>query len=669
MASRTASVSAISEAAAREVTAPHGVRGHAGEQDRQLVERADLAGEPDLPCGQVASRRVPQRVAPPPRPASPTGAPRLRRTSALAKARRACRSTGAAAAGPSVTSMRQAVQQQVEPAAAGAPAGAVPGRRGRPPAHRRRRPGARRTAPPGRRPGRSRGPGPGRAAPAAWPPSAAAAARRCPGPEANATCPRSRSARARCSSSTGPASAMASRSRAWSNAPACRLACAAASVRSARRAGSAVSAAARSRNAAAAASPPRACARPADRSSSAATSSSGPAAAWARCQARRSGSAAGSVASASAACVCLPVRDRGRPVDRRADQRMPEPHPAAELHQARLHRRLRRRGADRPAARPPATPAPGRRTGRRPRAAAAAGSGPAGRPAAGGSSPRCGRPAAPRRAARTRRPAPPASDPRGSSSSASGLPPRLGDDLVADPRVERPGQHRGQQRPRVGLGQPLDHQFRQPPQVAARGPGARTPGRPNRRASRRATNASTCAEALIQPLRVVDHADQRLLRGRLREQAQHGQADQEPVRAPARHSCRTRSVARRAAAPAAPRAGPAAARTADAARRTPAPSPTARRRRVPPGSPRPSGQVVEQRRLAGPRLAVHDQRPALTRVDRLDQPVQRGALRPAVRQPRRAPRHRETCRLLHDADGIRVPVQRTSLQCLAHLTL
>jgi hypothetical protein len=50
-----------------------------------------------------------------------------------------------------------------------------------------------------------------------------------------------------------------------SSAPAWCLACAAASARPARRAGSSVSAAARSRNAAAAASPPRACARPAER--------------------------------------------------------------------------------------------------------------------------------------------------------------------------------------------------------------------------------------------------------------------------------------------------------------------------------------------------------------------------------------------------------------------
>ena len=67
--------------------------------------------------------------------------------------------------------------------------------------------------------------------------------------------------------------------------------------------GSGVSIAARSRNAAAAAMPPRACARPAERSSSEATSSSGPGAAWARCQARRSGSTSGSVTSASARCT------------------------------------------------------------------------------------------------------------------------------------------------------------------------------------------------------------------------------------------------------------------------------------------------------------------------------------------------------------------------------
>ena len=79
---------------------------------------------------------------------------------------------------------------------------------------------------------------------------------------------RSRSSRARWSSSSGPISAAASIPRAASNAPARTPKSAAASARSVRRFGSRVSATARWRNAAAAASPPRACARPAECSSS-----------------------------------------------------------------------------------------------------------------------------------------------------------------------------------------------------------------------------------------------------------------------------------------------------------------------------------------------------------------------------------------------------------------
>jgi hypothetical protein len=81
------------------------------------------------------------------------------------------------------------------------------------------------------------------------------------------------------------------------------LACAAARMRSACRAGSAESSIDRSKNAAAAARAAPGLRLPAERSSSAATSS-GPAAAWARCHARRSGSVIGSVTSASAACIC-----------------------------------------------------------------------------------------------------------------------------------------------------------------------------------------------------------------------------------------------------------------------------------------------------------------------------------------------------------------------------
>ena len=90
--------------------------------------------------------------------------------------------------------------------------------------------------------------------------------------------PRNRVTRARAGASVAPASADATSRRASSISPAYCLASAAASVRSNRRAGSAVRATERSRNAAAAARPPRLCARAADCSSSSATASSGPAA-------------------------------------------------------------------------------------------------------------------------------------------------------------------------------------------------------------------------------------------------------------------------------------------------------------------------------------------------------------------------------------------------------
>ena len=81
------------------------------------------------------------------------------------------------------------------------------------------------------------------------------------------------------------------------------LASAAASARSTRFTGSAVSATACWRNAAAAGSPPRVRAGTADPSSSAATSSREPGVARPRCQARRSGSVPATVASASARCT------------------------------------------------------------------------------------------------------------------------------------------------------------------------------------------------------------------------------------------------------------------------------------------------------------------------------------------------------------------------------
>ena len=125
--------------------------------------------------------------------------------------------------------------------------------------------------------------------------------------------------------------------------------------------GSWVSATERCRKAAAAASPPRDWARPADRSSSDATSSSGPAAAKARCQARRSG-----WDSADPWPRPTPDAPTGDPprrsrIDRRANQGMPKPHRRPDLDEllgfgGRGHRLVRSRAS-----------APHARAGRRPR--------------------------------------------------------------------------------------------------------------------------------------------------------------------------------------------------------------------------------------------------------------------------------------------------------------
>ena len=302
-----------------------------------------------------------------------------------------------------------------------------------------------------------------------------------------------------------------------------------------------------SRNAAAAVSPPRACARLAERSSSAATSSSGPGAACARCHARRSGSSCGSVASARARCACcllLGGRRPGRPPSGPADggtaagcrTRPARPRPRVPP--------LRRRSR---AGRPPATPAPGRRTGRPPRAAAACwvwrGRAPTRRwkfcsmlPASGAA------PGKPEPAGQLL-----GRQPAGQFEQRQRVAPRLGDDLVPDPRRRSARcSAASQQHARVGLAQPRDHQVRQPRQVAARGPGSRRPGQPTPRpAGGRRTRESARrrgrATAGRRPGTPAAAPRRRWTAG----SARPGRSETGP--APARRSGRTRSAARPAA--------------------------------------------------------------------------------------------------------------------------
>ena len=163
---------------------------------------------------------------------------------------------------------------------------------------------------------------------------------------------------------------------------------------------------------------------------------------------------------------------------------------------------------------------------------------------------------------------------------------RLGHDLIAHPHIQRPGQHRVQQRARVRLPQTSDHKVRQVSQVGAGDTAAehdahRLPRQPARHEPEHLRGGP------IKPLGVIDHADQRPLVGRLAQQTQDRRTEQEPVRRrpgtqPERGSQGVALRLRKRVQAAQHRGR----RTTGAARRTAAPSPTAPRPRRRPCSPR-----------------------------------------------------------------------------------
>ena len=139
----------------------------------------------------------------------------------------------------------------------------------------------------------------------------------------------------------------------------------------------------------------------------------------------------------------------------------------------------------------------------------------------------------------------------------------------------------------------------------------------------------------VQPLRVIDHAQQRPVLRHLRQQRQHRQPDQKPVRRSPPPAARTRPPARHAAALADPPAGPAAARTADASWRTPAPSPIppppARATRIPAAAPATYSSSADLPTPASPRTTSDPPAPG---PQIPQQAIERRALRLAVQQRR-----------------------------------
>ena len=109
------------------------------------------------------------------------------------------------------------------------------------------------------------------------------------------------------------------------------------------------------------------------------------------------------------------------------------------------------------------------------------------------------------------------------------IPPRLGDDPLPHPVIQHEPHRRAQQRPRVAVAQTPHLQLGDRAELS---PGSRAANTiPTRSANRRrATNAKRQRRRLIQPLRVIDHTQQRTLLRHLRQQTQHPQPNEEPIR-------------------------------------------------------------------------------------------------------------------------------------------
>ena len=213
---------------------------------------------------------------------------------------------------------------------------------------------------------------------------------------------------------------------------------------------------------------------------------------------------------------------------------------------------------------------------------------------------------------------------------------RLGDYLVADPRIQRPGQRRVQQRPRIIFPQPSDHQFRQSRQVTGRDTGPEhhadrlrpQPARNERQDLRRGT---------VEPLLVIDDAHKRPVPGHLGQQAQGGQTDQEPVRCRARAEaeCGPQRVTlrRRQTLQAVQHRRAQLVQDGERQLHLRLDAPRVRY----PAARRLPGEVLQQRGLAHPRLAVHYESAAFTRTHSRHQPTEHVAFRAAVGQARHRP--------------------------------
>ena len=238
-------------------------------------------------------------------------------------------------------------------------------------------------------------------------------------------------------------------------------------------------------------------------------------------------------------------------------------------------------------------------------------------------------------------PNPPAScvgvNPRGSSSSASGFP-RVSARILSRTRPSSANRTVELSSARASpLTQAAHLEIRQVPELLAGLP--RREHEPHRLGQQPASDErERQRRGLIQPLRVVDDAQQRTLLGHFGHQAEYGQADEEPIRGGARAQAEDdpKRVTLWSRQPLEPieqrRAQLMQAREGQLhlGLHPHRPHDGQIRRRL--------DQVLQQRRLPDPGLALQHQRPALALADRRDQPVQQRALAGPAFQARLLPR-------------------------------
>ena len=108
---------------------------------------------------------------------------------------------------------------------------------------------------------------------------------------------------------------------------------------------------------------------------------------------------------------------------------------------------------------------------------------------------------------------------------------RLAHDPIAHALVERPRHHGLQQRLRITVVEPTDDELRQAPEMLLTGRLAHGEHQPDRFRSQTARDeGQRLRRRPVEPLRVVHDAHERALLGHVGQQAQYGQADEEPIR-------------------------------------------------------------------------------------------------------------------------------------------